>query len=274
MQENRKGLFWIIGIAVFIAIGFLVYFVTLTVVLPVSNFKIEIPVQKKNSENKLFLPDQEWRQNTIDSVKNEVIDIVSTESYLLSRLEMTKTDSISMAISLKDSLVSLVIQGVTIYRSKIQSYNVSNALLKTDPFVVAHWLAKPFVIDNYYASIQKTPILYKKAPKDTIEAMSQVEMDPFKDDLDPVYISFEMDRKLTLVFEQSEPLEKGTLKKLRDYRKNLRAIINKSTVSHLLNHTPVEFIPEISIVIDKKSARVIYRALPVNALVAIQLQTE
>jgi len=271
MQGKSKVLIWVASIAVFFAVCFLAYFVTLTVILPVSRFKIDIPLQKKKAENKIFYPDQEWRASTNDSLKNNVLDIITTESFLLSRLEMTKTDSISMAVSLKDSLISLVVQGVTIYKAKIQSYTVSNAILKTDPFALAHWLAKPFVIDTHYASIQKAPVLYKKAPKDTIEAMNQLELDPFKDDMDPVYISFELDRNLTLVIEQAEPLEKGNLKKLKDYRKAQRAIVNKSILTNLLNRTAVEFVPEINIVIDKKAARVIYRALPVDAFVALQL---
>jgi len=272
MQEKNKSLIWIVSIALFIAVGFFVYFLAITVLIPVSRFKIEIPIQKKNAENKIFYPNQEWQLATNDSVKNKVLDIIITESFLLSRLEMTKTDSISMSVSLKDSVVSLVIKGVAIYKAKIQSYQVSNAILKTDPFVLAHWLAKPFIIDTHYASIQKNPVLYKKAPKDTIEAMNQLELDPFKDDMDPVYISFNLNRNLVLVFEQAEPLEKGNLKKLKDYRNGRRSLVNKTIISHLLHFTPIEFVPEISIVIDKKAARVIYRALPVDATVALQLQ--
>lgn len=271
MQGKSKGLIWVASIVVFFALCFFAYFFALTVVMPVSNYKLEIPIQKKKAENKIFYPDQEWRAATSDSVKNQVLDIITTESFLLSRLEMTKTDSISMAVSLKDSVISLVVQGVTIYKAKIQSYTVSNAILKSDPFALAHWLSKPFVIDTHYASIQKAPVLYKKAPKDTIEAMNQLELDPFKDDMDPVYISFELDRKLTLVIEQAEALEKGNLKKLKEYRKTRRAIVNKSILTNLMNRTPVEFVPEINIVIDKKAARVIYRALPVDAYVALQL---
>jgi hypothetical protein len=271
MQEKRKDLIWIIRITLFIAIGLMVYFVFITVFIPVSRFRIEIPAEGKKAENKIFQPDQEWHNSVDDSLKNKIAGIIARESFLIACLEMTKTDSISLAVSLQDSSISLVVQGVTIYKAKIQSYNVSNAILKTDPFVLAHWLAKPFVIDTHYASIQKAPVLYKKAPKDTIEAMNQLEIDPFKDDLDPVYISMNLDRKLNLIIKQVEPLEKGNLKKLKKYRKEMRSVNRKYVFSHLMHFTAIEFIPEINIVIDKKAARVIYRALPVDALVAIQL---
>jgi hypothetical protein len=271
MQEKRKDLIWIIRIALFIALGLMVYFVFLTVIIPVSRFRIELPAEEKKADNKIFQPDQEWQNTVDDSLKNKIANIISRESFLIASLGMTKTDSISLAVSLQDSSVSLVVQGVTIYKAKIFSFKVSNAILKTDPFVLAHWLAKPFVIDTYYASIQKAPVLYKKAPKDTIEAMSQLEIDPFKDDLDPVYISLSMDRKVNLIFEQVEPLEKGNLKKLKKYRRDMKSVSRRYIFNHLMNFTPIEFIPEISIVIDKKAARVIYRALPANALVAIEL---
>jgi hypothetical protein len=271
MLEKRKDLIWIIRIALVFALGFMVYFVFLTVIIPVSRFRIELPAEAKKAENKIFQPDQEWLTSVDDSLKNKIAGVISRESYLIACLEMTKTDSISLAVSLPDSSVSLVVQGVTIYKAKIFSFKVSNAILKTDPFVIAHWLAKPFVINNHFASIQKAPVLYKKAPKDTIEAMSQLEIDPFKDDLDPVYISMNLDRKLNLIIEQVEPLERGNLKKLKKYRRDLKSVNRKNVFNHLLNFTPIEFIPEISIVIDKRAARVIYRALPVDALVAIQL---
>jgi hypothetical protein len=115
------------------------------------------------------------------------------------------------------------------------------------------------------------PVLYKKAPKDTIEAMSQLELDPLKDEIDPVFFRLNLDRKLTLSFEQAEKPEKGTYGHLLAYRRMVRAINRNEIFTHLLRFKPIEFIPEINIVIDKKAARVIYRALPVDALVAIQL---
>jgi hypothetical protein len=271
MLEKRRDLIWIIRIALFIALGLMIYFVFITVFIPVSRFRIEIPAEEKKTDKKLFQPSLEWQNSVDDSIKNKIAGIISRESFLIACLEMTKTDSISLAVNLQDSSVSLVVQGVTIYKAKILSFNVSNAILKTDPFVLAHWLAKPFVIDTHYSSIQKAPVLYKKAPKDTIEAMNQLEIDPFKDDLDPVYISMNMDRKLNLIIEQVEPLEKGNLKKLKKYRKELKAVNRKYVFSHLLNFTVIEFVPEIRIIIDKKAARVIYRALPVDAFVAIKL---
>jgi transketolase len=46
----------------------------------------------------------------------------------------------------------------------------------------------------FFKPIPKTPILYKKAPKDTIEAMSQPEIDPLDDNLDPVAFAKFTDR--------------------------------------------------------------------------------
>jgi hypothetical protein len=273
MPEKRKDLIWIKRIAMAIALGLTVYFITMTVIIPVSRYKIEIP-EDKSGNHKTFRPGLNWLLTLSDSLKNRTIDLISSESFLLSRLEMTKSDSISMAISLKDSTVVLVMQGVTIYSAKIQAFRISHAFNKTDPFVLAHWLSSPFIIDKDYASIPKVPVLYKKAPKDTIEAMSQLELDPLKDDLDPVYYSLNLDRKLVLSFEQSEKPEKGYSRHWRIYKKQIRSIKRKNILHNLVRFTPGEFIPEIKIVLDRKAARVIYRAIPVNAFVAIQLQTE
>jgi hypothetical protein len=270
MWESRKDLVWIIRITLIIALGLIAYFMTLTVIIPVSRYKIEVP-EKKPGLDKVFLPDQNWLLSLDDSVKNKAFNLLSSESFLISRLAMTSSDSISMAISLKDSSIALVVQGVAIYKAKIQFYQTSRALTEADPVTLAQWLSSPFIVSSHLSSIPKVPVLYKKAPKDTIEAMSQLELDPLKDDLDPVSFSLILDRKLTLSFEQAETPEKGYLRKLKAYKRHLKAISRKEIFSHLFRCEPIDFIPEINIVLDRKAARVIYRALPVDALVAIQL---
>jgi hypothetical protein len=272
MPEAKKDLFLIKRIVFALALGLLSYFVIMAIIIPVSRFEIVIPGDNPDG-NKVFRPAKDWQLSLTDSLKNKAIELKSREAFLLSRLEMTESDSISMSISLKDSSVALVVQGVTIYNAKIRSYSVSHAFKKADPFVLAQWLSTPFVVDTHYSSIPKTPVLYKKAPKDTIEAMSQLELDPLKDDLNPVRFTLKLDRKLSLNFEQSEKPEKGYLKPLRVYIREMMAIERKSILKQLVLFKPVEFIPEIKIVIDKKAARVIYRAIPENAMVAIRLQT-
>jgi len=270
MPDTRKDLVWIKRIALLIAAGLLIYFIIMTVIIPVSRFNIEIP-EKITGKDNFNYSDLNWQLKVGDSVKNKTIALLSQEAFLLSRLVMTKSDSISLAVSLQDSSISLVVQGVTIYSAKIQAFWISNAIKKTDSFILAQWLSLPFTVNTHFSSIPKVPVLYKKAPKDTIEAMNQLELDPMKDDLDPVYFSMNLDRKLFLRFEQAEKPVKGNIKQLKAYKRQLKTTYRKEIFYHLLRFSPIEFVPEIKIVLDKKAARVIYRALPVDAFVAIQL---
>ncbi len=271
MKETRKDLIWIKRISFSLALGLLSYFVLLTVIIPVSRFKIVNP--EKITENKKNpVKEINWQISVDDSLTNRAVSLKSSEAFLLSRLEMVKSDSISLAISLKDSTISLVVQGIAIYSSKIQHFKISNALLKTDPFILSQWLSKPFEVDTHYSSIPKTPVLYKKAPKDTIEAMNQLEIDPLKDDLIPVHFTLSLDRKLLLNFEQAADTLGGKPRLIRPYKREMRNIRRNNILKHLVRFSPVEIVPEINIVIDKKAARVIYRGLPEKALVAIQIQ--
>jgi len=271
MPEKRKDLIWIRRIAFAFAMVLVVYYIIMTAIIPVSRFKIETR-EEKQSKNKLFLPDLTWRETVNDSIKNKTIELSSAESFLLSKLEMTDSDSISLAISLEDSSATLVVQGVTIFNAKIQAYQVSHAFKKIDPFVLSYWLSAPFVVDTHYSSVPKVPVLYKKAPKDTIEASSQIEPDPLRDDLEPVHFMLRLKPGLTIKFEQAEDPEKGYRRTLKVYKRKLRVRARRNIFNHLIRFTPIEFVPEIKIVLDKKSARVIYRALPVDALVALQLE--
>ncbi len=273
MTETRKDLVWIKRIAFVIALGLLAYFITMTIVIPVYRFKIESPVTNASDKN-IFRPDLTWQITVNDSIKQRAIDLVFSESFLLSKIEMTKSDSISLTVNLQDSVVALVVQGLTIYSTKAKTFKISHAFAKTDPFILAQWLAIPFVVDTHYASIPKVPVLYKKAPKDTIEAMSQVEMDPLNDEIDPVYFRLELDRKLILNFNQEEAPEKESMRQVKTYQRRMRKIERHDIIDHLSRFSPTEFIPEIHISIDKKAARVIYRAIPERAFVAVQLPTE
>jgi hypothetical protein len=273
MKEKRKSMIWIKLSTLVITIGLVVYFLIMTVIIPVSRFKIEID-KEKSSKKKNLQSDLNFQLSVEDSLKNKAIDVLNRKAFLLSKLEMTKIDSISLAINLRDSIAELVIQGVTIYSAKIQDFSVTNVFSKTDPFILAEWLSTPFTVTTRSASIPQVPVLYKKAPKDTIEAMSQLELDPLKDDIDPVNFVLNLDRKLNLYFEQAEKPEKGTRRQLTAYKRQVRAMDFREILNHLIWFKPIEFVPKITIIIDKKAARVIYRALPVDALVAVQLSPE
>jgi len=273
MTGTRKDLVWIKRIAFVIALGLLAYFITMTIVIPVYRFKIEAKVTSTNDKN-IFRPDLTWQITVSDSIKQRAIDLVFSESFLLSQIEMTKGDSISLTVNLQDSIIALVVQGLTIYSAKVEDFTISHAFAKTDPFVLAQWLATPFVVDTHFASIPKAPVLYKKAPKDTSEALSQVEMDPLNDEIDPVYFRLELDRKLILNFNQNETPEKESMRQVKIYQRRMRKIERNEILGHLSRFSPIEFVPEIHISLDKKAARVIYRAIPEKAFVAVQLPTE
>lgn len=266
----QKEMKWVLRIAIGMAALFIFYYVIMTAVIPVNRFRISVD-QQKPARNKVFLPYIPWQYTVSDSIRQRAVNLVSRESFLLSRMELTESDSISLTISLRDSTACLVVQGVTIFTSKIEYFEVSPVLLKSDPFVLSHWLSTPFVVDTHYSSIPKVPVLYKKAPKDTLEALSQLEPDPLKDDLDPVYFRLLLTRGLTLTVEQSEVPENGDLTLLKNYRKKLKRLDRQNIAGNLFRFRPVNFTPGIKIVLDKKSARVIYRAIPVDALVAVQL---
>jgi hypothetical protein len=271
MSTARKSLVWIWWTALTVALLLTGYFIAMTSIIPVLNYKIEIP-QPKKGEKKAFQPDLTWKLSVEDSLRERTLSLFSREAFLLAKMDMTESDSVSLAVSLKDSAVYLVMQGVTIYSAKIHEYTVSNAFQKTDPFGLTRWLAKPFLVDTFYASVPKVPVLYKKAPRDTIEAMTQSALDTLKGDRGPVHFRLLLDRKIELCFQQAEPLERGFMADFREYKRQQSQMERKNIFSHLSKFEPIGFIPEIKIVLDKKACRVVYRAIPARSLVAIQLQ--
>jgi hypothetical protein len=271
MQDIRKELVWIVRIGLLTGLCFAVYFILMTAIIPAARFSIE-PEENNPSKAKSFLSYIDWQSSVNDSIRNIGVSLASKEAFLMAKIGMTPGDSISLEISIPDSTVSLVVQGVSLFTAPIISCRTSKAFKKIDPFYLSYWLSTPFVVDTHYASLPKIPVLYKKAPRDTIEALSQLEPEPLKDSIDPVFFTLILDRDLSISFEQYEKPLKMNHRAIRAYRHKLDNIEKKDIFYNLIRFRPVKLVPDIRIVLDKKSARVIYRALPVDAKVALQIR--
>ena len=248
---------------------FVIYYTLIIAVIPVLNYEYILPEQNPKSRG----PKHDLSQyySLPDSLMNRSKELANNEAYLLARLEMAKDDSICIALDLKDSSVSLIVQGVTIYSSRISSYKSSSLFSKSDPFLTSLYFSWPFRIEEYSASIPKIPVIIRKAPRDTIEAASLPEPGQLEESQNYVLFQFKLDRKLGIIFEQDSISDLIDKKAIKYFIRQQKKVKKKAIRNALIRAGPMEYLPEIHVKLNRQAALVIFRAFPENADIAIRL---
>lgn len=189
------------------------------------------------------------------------------ESFLQSRITMSKTDSISFSVDLKDSLLLLEIRGVIVHEAKISKIVKSRFFSRVDNEALINYLSEPFKVDQKVATIEKEPLVFKKAPKDTIEAATQI----FTPDTlanEVICINIEFDKNLFIEISQSEeiPQFNNLWFLIKKRSKNILQVAKNS-----ISFKEPYYTPKILIELPKKDIKSIYRALPYKPQMSLNL---
>ncbi|MBN2596266.1 hypothetical protein [Labilibaculum sp.] len=198
-----------------------------------------------------------------------LVDLFKEKVFLETRFQMSKADSISLSINLKDSILQLELKGVVIKSTKITDFEVDQFLYQLKPATYQHLFGRQSQVKSYSSTISKVPIVVKKAPKDTTEAQAlSVKIDSVKSEV--VHWMLKLDKEIILKIEGSDPYfrshwwigQKFWLREDMNSFKNFKETIRFKVP---------EYYPEIRLVISESDAKAIYRALPAKPLVGIRL---
>lgn len=255
-SKRRFTFFGLLKVIFVLAILYLVFF---SFYFPVKQLKV---FNSTYSDSLLFKGEEK------EIIKDDSIaDLKIKEAFLQSRLIMAKTDSISFSVDLKDSLLLLEIRGVIVHEAKISKIEISRFFSRVENDALINYLSKPLKVDHKLATIEKEPIFIKKAPKDTIEAATQI----FTPDTlanEVICINMEFDKNLFLEISQSE--EKPQFN-------NLWFLINKRSknvvqvAKNSISFKEPFYTPKILIEVPKDDIKSIYRALPYKPQMALNL---
>jgi len=269
LQQNRKAkVVFFASLLVFPLFIFIV-----TVVLPVAKNPFEASAEDEFEENAEALPDSmsaeiiAGRQELARKIASLEID----QAFFQARLQLSKNDSISLAVDLIDSVAALEVRGVPIRRCKILRYRSGGLTKRLRGQGRLHqWLSTPFVLQKELATLPKSPIRIKEAPKDTIEANESKGEDLPIEHRDAEF-TLKFDRNLNLAVEQAQPPSfSGRLRKIwyalrRNFDTTRDAVV---ALAHLR-------LPQhrmwIEIELSREDAKAIYRALPRRAEMALRL---
>ncbi|OFY44244.1 MAG: hypothetical protein A2X18_01130 [Bacteroidetes bacterium GWF2_40_14] len=210
--------------------------------------------------------DKELPKETLNLIK-EVRASEHHEAYLRSTLKLSRTDSIALFIDLNDSLAFLSLKGVYLFQSKISKIKINKGLKKLPYFLRDSLYSGPIQVIEEISSIEKFPIVVKKAPKDTAEANQSAPALPIQND---VYVMFSFSNNMVIEIDQEEDELAGTRRAYRQYKRQYRRWFLSENISALFDPDRSGYIYHITIELPREDARSIYRALPLKPFVVVR----
>ncbi len=233
-----------------------------------------IPVHKEvSSISKKIAAKSEVTNTQADKQKKILLDQIRSiehhEAYLKSTLKLSRTDSISLLFDLSDSLVFLSLKGVYLFQSKISKIEISNGLKKLPYFLRDSLYSGPLKVEQDISSIEKFPIVVKKAPKDTTEA-SQAGTAPTLPIQNDVFVLLSFGNNMVIEIAQQEKELAGTAKAYRQYKRQYSKFYRSKNFHSLFNSQNSGYTYRFRIEIPREDARSIYRALPIKPYVVVR----
>ncbi len=213
----------------------------------------------------------QYIQHSNPGANSEFTDLIIARSFWKNRLKMAKKDSISLAVDLPDSLISIDINGVSVRACKIQQYEISSVLrYAKEKGALYSWFADSFILQDYWATLPKAPIKVKEAPADTNEAKEMVDANPPVEKQDVRFI-LQFNKNLIIQIDQTEAFVfTGWFEK---HFRNLQFRLEKGIefIYTLIKLKWPEPELRIKIKLSQSDAKAIFRALPQKAEAVIRL---
>lgn len=249
----------IFGLIIFLLPAlYILYFL---VFLPVRHYP-EILLDTKDTELIPAVTEKDHQDPEFNSLLQQWSDLSLEYRSYNSLGELARRDSIYLALNFKDSTFNLMIKGVNVRRSKIQDFKISKSIQQLKNMGrLASWTGKPFILVEEWASVEKSPIKVKEAPKDTIEAMKYM-VEPAPPPIQDVHVSLKFDRHLILHISQIQLTTwRNYTKRLRYEWERLKENVHE-TIQHLKNRDLKNPKMWINLEIPRDDALAIYRAIP------------
>lgn len=206
-----------------------------------------------------------------DKVMDSVIlDLFQKKVFLETRFQMSKTDSISLSVNLKDSVLQLEFKGVVLKSTKITDFEIDQFFYQIKPAAYQHLFGTQSKVVNELSTISKEPIVVKKAPKDTTEVIAPIVIiDSLK--TEAVHWMLKLDKEIILKIEGSDQFSRSDWMIGQKFWLWQDVDNFKIKLKQTIRFKTPEYYPEIRLVISESEAKAIYRALPVRPFVSIRL---
>lgn len=253
--NSKKGKLILSGISILI----LFYVIVISVA----------PIRKLNElKRQVYADTVFYAQNSALLHYQQLFELNKTKALKEAELIIAQKDTFALVVNLNDSTVSLMLKGVKIHSAKIYQYKKDRFFNGINPLVYAKLFSKPMRTQSEFSSIVKEPIIIKKAPKDTIEAITNAYM-PDTLIQNPAYLNLEIEHGFKLYLIQNEfntPEEKAIERQMQqDIRKRKIADV----FGNFIHWKHGSYTPNLVLYIRADELRSAYRAIPADVLVVL-----
>lgn len=194
--------------------------------------------------------------------------LVSEMGFLESRVDLMASDSISLVVDLKDTLMWLEMKGISFHPVKITRANLPKALDKLDAPRIRFLFGSPSLVSQNTSTIEREPITVIQAPKDTIEAAQNI-FTPDTTMNHQTIFSYLLSNGISLVvtgWDENHPVINRVKFNAGKHIRYLGSLMTSRWHRDTLPYHPV-----IHLTIPSREAMVIYRALPQHPKVVIRM---
>lgn len=260
MEELLKYFRILLIIYVVFTAGFLLFIV----MIPAFQAKLIYINEEENKTDYYF-------HTPSDSVNKLGVGLEAEKAFLKARLLASRSDSSVLVIDLYNNIISVELLGLSLFEADIEKVKKSSLFSKYSSSSLARWSEYPFRVRKYVSSIPKLPIIYKKAPKDSIEAEKQQENFDIPGNEKNVWLTLYTDRSLKISIHPAEKSYTGCCGTGRfKYFRKKRRLERRELISSFINPEIPAYNSSILLYVSKDDARVIYRAIPEHALVIVR----
>jgi hypothetical protein len=260
MEKNNKSsgqskfFVWLLVMALLIVV---VYTVVVT----------SAPLRKLNTLKKEALTDSVfYEKNRVILEKKSLFELAKTKAVMDAQLVLAVKDTFGVMVNLKDSTLSLVFKGINVHSAKIYEYRKDPFFDALHPLAFLKLFSEPLRTTLEYSTIVKEPIIIKKAPKDTLEAIQNA-YQPDTLIQSPTYMRLELEHNIHLLMVQKnfETDEEKMVE--REYQRDMRQRRRHDIIRSFTHPATVSYTPQMVLYLDPDELRSAYRAIPEDALV-------
>jgi hypothetical protein len=247
------------------ALRILFFIITGLVVLAFLVIVAAAPLRKVNELNEIASSDSVFMNKyKAIAMYPKLLPLVKEKAHLQAQIDMAEQDSIGLVINFKEKKASLMLKGVEIHSSDIISFSKDKVFDGIQSPAYRKLFSKPIHNISEYSSVVKIPIVYKKAPKDTIEAMKMLTL-PVAPEPEPAYVNYDLQYGFKLILVQNEWVTEKDKELEKKYKSDSKKLTFNNTFGTVLDFKNSNYTPVITLVLQGKEVRAIYRALPKEA---------
>jgi len=214
-----------------------------------------------------FDPNLEILCQKNDSINNAYRDL----NFLRARLQLAKSDSAGLIVSMPDSMLTIQIKGVDVFKTKIVKIKQDNILHNPGIHMYQYLYGKPLKIKYEEGNVEKEPLVHVIAPADTSAAKLAPRHQPDTTLTKVLNINYLLENNIRLVVKGDEnpSFSHWILNQIRTVASRIILVIDM--ISSIFSSVSPVYQPEISVVVNNRDALTIYRALQSHARICIKL---